>query len=269
MKNFIDIDNLPSMDNALIIDIRTGDEDKSGRDYYLASHLPKAYFMDVDLDLSGPETDSSGRHPLPNLEGFKAKLESFGANKETNYVIYDHGDNFSAGRLWFLLKYFGIDKAFVINGGFKSIVKKGLNLTTQIPQVQIGHIELRERPELLASFEEVKEFSINRNPNKVLIDSRAYERYLGKVEPLYSKAGHIPGASSYFFGDNYGEDGKLKDLEELKKRFDGIKEKDLIVSCGSGVTACSNLIVLDELGIEARLYNGSFSQWIKRGEEVL
>lgn len=268
MKNFIEIGQALSMKDAIIIDVRTGDDDKTGKDYYDQGHLPGAFFMDVDEDLSSKPTETSGRHPLPKKEDFKAKLESFGSNNDSTFIIYDHGDNFSAGRLWFLLKYFSLGNAFIINGGFKSIASEGIELSTEQPLAQKGSLELEERPELLASFDEVKEFSANNNTDKMLIDSRSRERYLGLIEPLYSKAGHIPGAVSHFFEDNYYEDGKIKSIEELKSSFEKVKGKDLIVSCGSGVTACANLVVLDELGIEARLYPGSVSQWIDMGEEV-
>lgn len=268
MKNFIDANKLEISDKTIIIDVRTGNEEETARRIFQKEHLKGAFFMDVDEDLSSKPTETSGKHPLPKLKDFKAKLESFGARNDSDFIIYDNGDNFSAGRLWFILKYFGIDRAKIINGGYKSIKAAFLEVTSDLSNVKVGNIDLKERVELLASFEEVKEYSKNPSDDKVLIDSRAYERYLGLVEPLYAKAGHIPGAKSYFFADNYKEDGTLKDLEELHSRFDEIKDKDIMVSCGSGVTACSNLVVLDELGIEARLYNGSFSQWIDMGEEI-
>ena len=139
-----------------------------------------------------------------------------------------------------------------------------------------GEIYLEENPYLLATYEEVLDHSKNKSlamtnekvKEKILLDSRTHERYLGHVEPLYDIAGHIPSSYSYFFGDNFDDEGKIKDLDQIKERFEKLAGKDIIVSCGSGVTACANLIAMDEVGIPARLYNGSYSQWIKLGNPV-
>lgn len=268
MKNFIDVEDLDKIENKIIIDVTSGDGENRGYDIYKKGHLKGAFFMDVDEDLAGQATEETGNHPLPSKEKFKSKLESFGANDHSAFIIYDKGDNATAPRLWFLLKYFSVKNVYVINGGMKAITTGKIELSLEQPKSIKGSLHLIERPELIASYQEVLDNAKNPKKEVALIDSRAKERYLGNIEPLYSKAGHIPGARSYQFVDNYNEEGKLKPLEELESRFCDLRGKDIMVSCGSGITACSNLIVLDELGIGARLYNGSYSQWLKKDQDV-
>ncbi len=269
MKNFIEVTDLKTIENPVIIDVRTipGEPDK-GYEEYINGHLKDAYYMDLEKDLSSQPVPGSGNHPFPEPEKFRKKLESFGADNDSTFIIYDNGDNYSAGRLWFLLKYFGLQNIFVINGGMKSIMAEGIPLTGNIPDSKKGNLKFKEHPEMLAEYEEVEEFSKNPESTKALIDARSRERYLGNEENLYAKAGHIPGAESYFFGDNYGEDGKLKSSEFLKERFENLEGRDIIVSCGSGVTACGNIIAMDEVGLNPRLFIGSYSQWLNRGNDV-
>lgn len=268
MKNFIEASELKEIKKTVIIDIRTGEDHKSHREVYDEGHLSGAYFVDLDMDITGKVTETTGAHPLPELEDFHKLLESMGATEDSTFIIYDSGDNYSAPRMWFLLKYFGVENAFVVNGGFKAIQKSGLKLTKEPSVKKQGNISLSKRPELLAFYEEVLSYSQNPENHKVIIDSRAKDRYLGLTEPIYEKAGHIPHAKSYFYGDNYLEDGTVKDKKLLDKRFKSLKDKDLIVSCGSGVTACANIIAIDEIGLNPRLYSGSYSQWIKMGNDV-
>lgn len=268
LKNFIEAKDVKSIENPIILDVRTSlTDDEYGIGEYRKGHVEGAYFLDLEKDLSGEVTKESGNHLLPKLEDFKNALEQTGATNDSTFIIYDAGDNFTAGRMWFLLKYFGLENAFVVNGGLKALEEAGFNLVKEDTIKREGKLDLKENEELLASFDEVKEFSKTKPHDKVLIDSRGHDRYLGKNETLYPKAGHIPGAKSYFFMENY-ENGKVKNEEELNKRFNEIKNKDIIVSCGSGVTACANFIAMDEIGLKPRLFVGSYSQWIKNGEEI-
>lgn len=274
MKNFIEAGDIKKYKDPIILDVRTSLLDTSlGINQYKEGHVKGAYYVDLEEDLTGEITSETGNHPLPTLDKFKKLIEKTGARNDSTFIIYDSGDNVASGRLWFLLKYFGLDKALIVNGGFKAILEEGIELVTEDSEIKEGKVALKENKDLLSSYEEVKEYSRDYLENKTfknnkrLLDSRANDRYRGENETLYDKAGHIPGALSYFFSDNY-TDGRVKDLEVLEDRFKSLKDKDLIVSCGSGVTACGNLVVLDELGYKAKLYVGSYSQWLKKGEEV-
>lgn len=242
MKNFIEAKDIKTIENPIIIDARKAQEDRSSLDIYKDGHLEGAFYFDTEKDMASVETKTSGAHPIPKIEDFKASLERTGATKNSHFVIYDDGTNTTGPRLWFLLKYFGIEKVQLVNGGYPAIKLAGLKITREVTN------------------EKVK--------GKILLDSRTHERYLGLEEPLYNIAGHIPSSYSYFFGDNFDEEGKIKGLDQIKERFGKLAGKDIIVSCGSGVTACANLIAMDEVGIPARLYNGSYSQWIKLGNPV-
>lgn len=276
MKNFIEAKDIKTIENPIIIDARKAEEGKSSLETYKAGHLEGAFHFDPEKDMTSVETKTSGAHPIPKLEDFKKSLEGIGANNDSHFIIYDDGSNTTGPRLWFLLKYFGIDKVQVVNGGLPAIKKAGLKITSESAKGEKGNINLVENPSLLATYEEVLDHSKNTSQSKaigegdgkVLLDSRSHERYLGLEEPLYTIAGHIPQAQPFFFGDNFDEEGRFKDLDQIKKRFEKLEGKDIIVSCGSGVTACANLIAMDELGIPARLYNGSYSQWIRLGNRV-
>ncbi len=276
MKNFIEAKDIKTIENPIIIDARKAQEDRSSLDIYKDGHLEGAFYFDTEKDMASVETKTSGAHPIPKIEDFKASLERTGATKNSHFVIYDDGTNTTGPRLWFLLKYFGIEKVQLVNGGYPAIKIAGLKITREVTNEKKGEIHLQENPSLLATYEEVLDHSKNKSvamtnekvKGKILLDSRTHERYLGLEEPLYNIAGHIPSSYSYFFGDNFDEEGKIKGLDQIKERFGKLAGKDIIVSCGSGVTACANLIAMDEVGIPARLYNGSYSQWIKLGNPV-
>lgn len=270
MKNFINPDELDQLDNVILIDVRQDLQDPTyGPKAYAKEHLHKAFYLNLDEDLTGEITENTGNHPLPSLSQIQNKLEEMGANNESVFVFYDEGFNFTAPRGWFILKYFGLEKVFVLNGGFKAAVDYGYKTSQEVPKAQKSYIELSANQEMLASYDEIVEYAKNPHEEMVLIDSRSAERYRGEIEPLYDKAGHIPNAVNYFYGDNYTEEGIKKPDEELKERFSDLTQKqDIVVSCGSGVTACANYIVLDEIGLKPRLYNGSYSLWLKKGNEV-
>ena len=270
MKNFINPDELEQLDNVILIDVRQDLQDPEyGPKVYADEHLHNAFYLNLEEDLSGEINQDTGSHPLPSLNQIQKKLEEMGASNDSVFVFYDEGSNFTAPRGWFILKYFGLEKVFVLNGGYKGALEYGMKTSQEVPKAQKSYIELSANQEMLASYDEIVEYAKNPREGTVLIDSRSAERYRGEIEPLYDKAGHIPKAVNYFYGDNYTAEGLKKSDEELTERFAELKDKkDVIVSCGSGVTACANFIILDEIGLEPRLFNGSYSLWLKKGNTV-
>ncbi|MCR8968424.1 sulfurtransferase [Facklamia sp. 7083-14-GEN3] len=269
MKHFIETDELSQYPGAILIDVTLGNDLASGYDRYLAGHLAGAFYLAMEEDLSGPVTDQSGNHPLPDRQIFQKKLQAMGANQASYFVIYDGGEGQGSARLWFLLKYFGIKQVKIIQGGRSAIEEAGLAYTQSLPKkVQPGDIQLEANQALLVDFDQVQAFSQSPGERQVLIDSRSHDRYLGLEEPLYDKAGHIPHAKSYYYGLVYDDKGYMKSQESLKNHFKDLQGKNIMVSCGSGVTACSNLLALDEIGLEGKLYPGSYSQWLKKDREV-
>lgn len=272
MTNLISADRLKrrlenKRDNTVLVDVRFKlDDPDAGRKMYLESHLPGAVYMDLNKDLSAKPGKHGGNHPLPDLRTFIGKIENIGIDNETTVVVYDQGKDMFAGRLWWLLDYIGHRKVYVLEGGYDCWVREGNEVTDELPALR----EKEFRPEIrngqTASMEEVREKLASNSA--VLIDSRSYDRYAGITEPLYKKAGHIPGAVNYFWGDVMDERGIWKKKEELKRHFSALdKDKEIIVSCGSGVSATPNILALKAAGFEnVKLYPGSFSDWISYEE---
>jgi thiosulfate/3-mercaptopyruvate sulfurtransferase len=264
MSNLISVQELRErLDDPkfVVVDTRFNLKDPAeGRRAYEQSHLPGAVYFDLDQDLSSPKGQHGGRHPLPDLQVFVRKLEHAGIGNTTMVVAYDDSGSMYAGRLWWLLKYLGHDAVKLLDGGLGAWREAGFDLTTDLPKRKPALFTVDLRPEMLVDMAEVR--AKLADPGTLLIDARAVERYRGDVEPLDPKAGHIPGAINKPFTDNL-EAGRFKRPERLKERFHKAMEADeVIVYCGSGVTAAHNLLALDEAGITgARLYAGSWSDW--------
>ena len=254
--------------NTVIIDVRfqLNDPD-AGRKTYLEGHIPGAVYLDLNRDLSGKVEKHGGSHPLPDIDILAAKIGQIGIDHETKVIIYDQDNDMFAARCWWLLHYMGHEKVYLLDGGLTAWVEAGNETTTELPKLEVKEFE----PELLADevvdIVDVKE----RKEETILIDSRAKERYLGKSEPMYKKAGHIPGAKSFFWKGVLAEDGSWKSQEELERHFAELpKDTEVIVSCGSGVSACPNIIALKKAGYQnVKLYPGSFSDWISYDENEI
>jgi len=249
-------------DNDLvIIDCRFSLQDPTyGEKAYKEAHIPKAISVNLDKDLAGEKGEHGGRHPLPNMKDFVKFMESLGVSNNTTVLIYDDGDLAAPSRLWWMLKYVGIDKVYLLEGGITAWkTSQGSVTAEEYRGKEKGKIDINFKEEMKCSMDYVKE-SLGKN-DIVIIDSRAKERYLGLVEPMDKKAGHIPGAKNYDWTLNFRDD-KVLPLEELKSRFEEVKDyKEVIVHCGSGVTGCANVLMLEEIGIPSRLYVGSWSDW--------
>lgn len=263
MKNFKNRAFLLAHEDLMVLDVRYDMADGTyGRKAYEAGHYKGAYFLDLDMDLAGPEKNHGGRHPLPPREKLQERLRSFGLSKDQPVLIYDDGDNAAAGRLWWMLKYYGLEEVYVLAGGFSSLAPE--DLTKNTSQKSPGDIVLEENNHMTASYEEVKAYAEKdvASRNTVLVDARAKERYKGLVEPIDIMKGHIKHAQNVFFRDHFDAHNILQ-LDKTKENFKEILSyEDVIVHCGSGVTACTNIMALDELGKPSRLYVGSFSDFI-------
>ncbi|MFP5113334.1 sulfurtransferase [Bacillaceae bacterium C204] len=242
-------------------------EPEKGKSEYLQSHLPGAVFFDLETDLSSPVQSHGGRHPMPMLTEFIAKLENAGIDENKLVIAYDYGDGAYAARFWWMLQYLGHENVYVLDGGFKGWVEEEYPVSEEIPVFEKTEFHFRIQPELMATTEEVKEVVEKQLSNKILIDSREKKRYLGIEEPIDKKAGHIPGAINKPWME--GLSGNYyKSVADQKQRFVNVEpNKEIIVYCGSGVTAAPNYLALREAGFEkVKLYVGSFSDWISYAE---
>lgn len=238
-----------------------------GRESYQEGHLPGAVYFDLEAELSGPVGVYGGRHPMPDLGVLLLQLGQMGIDRDTEVIAYDDQGGAMAARLWWMLRFVGHEKVYVMDGGYSRWVAAGYPVSAE-PTVAAKPkvFGAKVHNHLLVVMEDVREKL--GWPGSVLIDSREERRYLGLEEPIDRKAGHIPGALNRFWKDNLTEDGLWKSAAELKERFAGISpDQEIIVYCGSGVTACPNLLALAEAGREdAKLYLGSWSDWISHEE---
>ncbi|MGD8191654.1 sulfurtransferase [Brevibacillus ginsengisoli] len=246
--------------NLVILDCRFMlGQPVSGRSNYEISHIPGAVYVDLEADLSGPKSKHGSRHPLPSVEAMTALFSQLGIDDQTTVIAYDDQDLAMAARLWWMLRYVGHSKVAVLEGGFAGWQKAGFPTTTEVTSRKPRDFKAHVQAEMLVTLDDV----LSRDDQTVLIDSRARERYLGENETIDPKAGHIPGALNYFFKENLTTESTLLPTPELRKRFDQVvNAKEVMVYCGSGVTACVNLLALHKIGrTDAKLYLGSWSDY--------
>lgn len=245
-----------------IIDCRfvLGDSE-AGRTAYEEGHIPGAIYWDLERDLSAPKAVHGGRHPWPSVDEFVRVVEAAGITHETRVVLYDDQNGAMAARAYRLLRYIGHEQAALLNGGYAAW-KAAYPLTKEIPRVQRTAYEPRIQAEMLRSMEDVRANCMS--GETLLIDSRAYNRYTGEAETVDPVGGHIPGAVNYDWQHVVNGDGTWKTNEELERHFADVpRDREVIVYCGSGVTACANLFALEQIGYRnVKLYPGSWSDWI-------
>ncbi|RJE88330.1 sulfurtransferase [Paenibacillus sp. 1011MAR3C5] len=234
----------------------------TGREAYEASHIPGAVYLDLEKDLSAPVDEHGGRHPLPDIFDLTVALSRAGIGNETKVVAYDDQGGAMASRLWWLLKYLGHEQVYVMDEGFAAWVNAGHPLTDEIVEPAPTKFLAVVEHTMLVEMDQVQE-QLGRE-DVTLIDSREAPRYRGEVEPIDRVAGHIPGAINRFWKDGLTASGSWKDAADQAERFADLdKNRELIVYCGSGVTATPNVIALQEAGFtNVRLYAGSWSDWI-------
>lgn len=232
-----------------------------GRQQYEAGHIPGAYYLDLNCDLSSPVGEHGGRHPLPNLDEFAAKIARMGVTSSTLVVAYDDSRFAFAARLWWLLRYLGHDRVAVLDGGWKAWLAKHYPITTDVPGARSGEFKPIPQSNWVVDLKTVK--ARKDLPKVALVDSREPERYRGEREPIDPVAGHIPGAVNYPWQAVTDDAGFLRSPADLQAYWEPLASaEEVLVYCGSGVTACVNLFALAAAGIETgKLYAGSWSDW--------
>ncbi len=248
-------------------------EDTKGKQEYVKEHIPTAIYFHLDEDLSGEIGLHGGRHPLPDFERLKDKLENIGISNDTKVVAYDRQKGAMASRFWWLLTYLGHEKVYVLNGGFQKWQEEKLPMASgmESPQYYKGNLNVQVRDDMLVSMEDVKNKLLDvRNGSITLIDSREPARYKGEVEPIDKIAGHIPGAINEFWIYATTDSG-WKEVSALGEHFSHLdKSNETIVYCGSGVTACPNVLALKTAGFtNVKLYAGSWSDWISYNDNPI
>ena len=252
--------------DLVLIDARFGLADPAqGERDYIEGHLPGAVYAHLDRDLSDHSRKGHGRHPLPAATDFSERLGAWGISPEQQVVVYDARDGaMAASRAWFLLKLLGHRNVAVLDGGYARWTQLGLPVTADIPQPEPVAYEGHYDTALLADAEELAHPDAADAP--LVIDARAAERYRGDIEPLDRVAGHVPGAINRPYALNLQADGCFRSASELAADYrallNGVPPDRVVLMCGSGVTACHDLLAMEHAGLHgARLYADSWSGW--------
>ncbi len=236
----------------------------AGRAAWQAGHIPGALHLDLDVDLSGPKTGRNGRHPLPDPLGFAQVLGAAGIGDADHVVVYDDAGGAFAARLWWMLRWLGHDAVSVLDGGWQAWT--GARLPVSVDGATVGSTVFTPRTPRPWTVDADAVASGLADGSLMVVDARAPERFRGEVEPIDPVGGHIPGARNRFMRTNLDEGGRFKPAATLRAEFEallaGQPASQLVCQCGSGVTACHNLLAMAHAGIEgARLYPGSWSEW--------
>ncbi len=258
--------------NVILVDADNGKDAKSN---YEAKHIEGAFFLDLNTQLADIKEDVSigGRHPLPNTRDFANTLSSLGITPTSHMVIYDDklGAN-AAARLWWMSKSIGHEKVQVLNGGIQAAEKHGLPLTSKTETPNAAEVyEVNQWKLPMADMDEVE--SVSQSKDHLVIDVRDASRYDGFTEPIDLIAGHIPGAINVPFTENLDDDGLFLSPDILKRNYETIfgnlKTENIIVHCGSGVTACHTLLAMAYADLELpKLYVGSWSEWSRNNKPI-
>ena len=251
-----------------------------GREAYASARIPHALYAHLDHDLSGKTTAATGRHPLPPIDEIAARLGLWGIDAQVQVVAYDQTSGAHAARLWWLLRWLGHTRVAVLDGGLAAWQEEKLPLdTTPLPgsgaqaqrEAPARRFDARPDPEMVVSTTELEELIGSGHiarADVVLVDARSADRFAGRNETIDPVAGHIPGARNHPFTNNVDGAGRFVDRGTLREQFaktlEGVPPDAAICMCGSGVTACHNLLAMEVAGLKgARLYAGSWSEWIR------
>jgi thiosulfate/3-mercaptopyruvate sulfurtransferase len=275
----IDVDSLRALigdPGVVILDCRFDlAAPAAGRAAYRHQHIPTARYVDLNEDLSAPVSATSGRHPLPQPEHLAARLAALGIGGETQVVAYDDATGAFAARAWWLLKWLGHSRVAVLDGGMRAWAAAGAAVESGEPgleptrsRVPARALSFTPRANMDSVVSSAEVIEALEDPERRLLDARAPERFAGTVEPIDPVAGHVPGAINHPFGTNLRADGHFLSAAELERlwaqRLGGAAPRNVIVMCGSGVTACHNLLAMEIAGFSgAKLYAGSWSEWIR------
>ncbi|RZQ59755.1 sulfurtransferase [Amycolatopsis suaedae] len=262
MHPLITVDELSAGPRVTLLDVRWSLTGPPGAEAFRAGHVPGARFVDTDTELAAPPGDG-GRHPLPDTAVFQETLRGHGVRRGRGVVVYDQRDATVAARLWWMLRYHGVEDVRVLDGGFDAWTAAGLPVATgDEPAPEPGDVVLSPGALPLLTAGAVPGVA----ERGVLLDARAAERYRGESEPVDPVAGHIPGAVSAPTQANVDGSGRFLDAAALRERFAGLgvtDDTEVGVYCGSGITAAHEVLALRLAGFDAALYAGSWSEWIR------
>lgn len=235
-----------------------------GHSDYLKGHIPHALYVDLERDLSAFPSGVDGRHPLPSINKLTALIESLGIENQSQVIVYDDAGGGYAARLWWILRYLGHEAAAVLDGGIRAWVEAGYELSSGVEHREPSTFHADAQPDRLITVDQLTETPPGREI--LLLDARAPERYRGEEEPLDPVAGHIPGAENRYWRDNLDSQEYFKSPYELREDLEYFLQdrlaEDAIMYCGSGVTACHNILAFMIAGYKMpRLYAGAWSEW--------
>ncbi len=251
----------------VVVDCRFKLDDVAwGEREYAAAHIPGAVYADLDHDLSAAKTGTNGRHPLPDTVALAATFSRLGITSGMQVVAYDQHNGMYASRLWWMLRYMGHDVVAVLDGGFAKWIAEGRETRGGGESRPPSAFSGSARREMILDAATVASLIGSTSPSTRLLDARAPQRFRGESEPLDKVAGHIPGASNYFFQQNLDANGTFRTPEQLRAQLGGVlgdaPPHHVVCYCGSGVTACHNLLAMEHAGLKgAKLYAGSWSEW--------
>jgi thiosulfate/3-mercaptopyruvate sulfurtransferase len=239
-------------------------DDNWGHDQYESAHIPGALFVSLLRDLSAPLTGSNGRHPLPPHDAMTATFSRLGIGRDTQVIAYDQDSGMFASRLWWMLRYAGHDAVAVLDGGWAKWIREGRPTRGGDETRPAAPFAPAWRPVMRVDLDAVA--ARHQDPATLLLDARAPERFEGKVEPLDRLPGHIPGAVNHSYRNNLTPDNTLLPADALREQFTrdlrGHSPTRTVMYCGSGVSACHNLLAMEVAGLPgAQLYVGSWSEW--------
>lgn len=251
-----------------------------GSEAYAAARIPHALYAHLDRDLSGPPSPATGRHPLPEARELAARLGRWGVDAQVQVVAYDQGSGAYAARLWWLLRWLGHARVAVLDGGMSAWQQEKLPLDTRPiaesrTEAQAARTprQFEPRPDeamVVSTTELAGMIAAGQiaGAELVLVDARSADRFAGRNETIDPVAGHIPGARNHPFTENLDTTGRFQNRGTLRERFaqtlEGVPPDEAIFMCGSGVTACHDLLAMEVAGLKgARLYAGSWSEWIR------
>jgi thiosulfate/3-mercaptopyruvate sulfurtransferase len=249
----------------VVVDCRFRLDDTAwGEREYAAAHIPGAVYAHLDRDLSGMKTGTNGRHPLPDPIELGLKFGTWGITSGLQVVAYDQGNGMFASRLWWLLRWMGHRAAAVLDGGFAKWTAEGRSTRRGVEHRTRTTFDGQRQSGMIADATTVAQLTTRSDWR--LVDARAPERYRGETEPLDKKAGHIPTAVNHFHQTNISERGIFRTPDELRRLFaptlGRVPPDQIVCYCGSGVTACHNLLAMEHAGLKgAKLYPGSWSEW--------
>lgn len=237
---------------------------EAGRQSYREGHIPGARFVHLDEDMAGPLSGKNGRHPLPAPEAFAETLGRLGITPDQQVIAYDDGSATFAARWWWMLRWIGHEAVAVLDGGWTQWVNENRPVTTVPPRHEASQYPVGPRDDLWVNVDFVSGHL--HQDSMTLVDARSPDRFAGQNETLDPVGGHIPGAHNRFFRDNLEVSGRFKPASQLREEFSALmgtgSPHQVVHQCGSGVTACNNLLAMEIAGLSgSRLYPGSWSEW--------